>query len=112
MEISQEHFSDDSGGFSLGQLIEFLDNCHRLLTEAKDYSPQDQWLTIAEILPLLHTVVVQNTCLDLYGFNKLSKQHDVTNLPPEEWLRLLSYFCQAFLRDCRAEYAKYGDTIG
>lgn len=110
-----DQVADDSKterNFGLMDLIYVLEQSSNMLTEASSASPQDQWLVIFEIHQLLYTVVVVNTCLDLHGFNKLARYYDVTAMPPEEWLKLLKGYCDTYLKACREEFEKYGNSEG
>lgn len=95
--------------FTLEDLIHILTECRDMLKSVEEADPQDQYLVVYEVHQMFYSVVVKNTCLDLYSFNRVAKYYDVSHFPPEEWIRLLSQYCDAFLRDCKSEHEAYGN---
>lgn len=94
--------------FTLPDLISLIGDMLALVEDAENLPEQDRWLIVYEVHSIIYTVIVHQTCIDLYNFPKLASYYEVTNMSSAEWLTLFGSFLRVFQVDCQKEFEAYG----
>jgi len=89
--------------FPISDLISMIQQMLGVLDKVQDKEVHEKWLVIYEIHQIIYSLIITNTCLDLFAFNKISKYYNTGSFYADDWLVLLDGYLKAFLKNCKEE---------